>query len=175
MKQVLINRIGEIYIEDDNGNGVSFPSFAEFKRCSGVDFSGYLGKQITYEPYRGLHTVDDGANCVHKGLPDTTFEQMIANVGILETRKNNPLYGLTGQALEDKQAELDALDEYNAKVDAIVQEQESTGVRTYTPEQVKNYIDNQIAAAETNEEKFQTLVMLIKKLAVFVLRPDPPQ
>jgi len=170
-KLILLEIDGTVHMRDAlDGNQISFDNLAEFERITGETLPDT--KYYLYEPplfhvvgFRGKNT---------PGMDNTQAERLISQIPAYLIYQNDPLYGLSGQELADKQAELEAQAEFKARYDAIMQEREAAGVRNLTPEQVKTYIDNQVAAADTAGEKFQVLVSLIKKLAVFVLQPDPP-
>lgn len=171
--RVLADKNG-IYIEDENDNNVYFHTHADFKRYTGQDLSAYARKMITYEPVKNIMVASRESGELEPLTDLVLFETLVSNVTTYQSRIANPVYGLTGQELLDKQAELMAIDEYRQKVEDIRAEQTANNTRNYTPEQIKAYIDNQIAGAVTADEKFQVVVRLIKRLAIEVLRPDPP-
>lgn len=97
-----------VFINDRNGLSVTFDSLDEFKRCSGVDLTGkeYIG----YEPSINLFVDSKDKNITEKMIPYKTYEDLIAMVPELISRKENPIYGLTGinlfnaQNIVDEQA-----------------------------------------------------------------------
>jgi hypothetical protein len=172
-KRLFLIANGEVaMVQNEFGESATFESIADLNRCTGMDFSGKF--KVNYEPEKNIFIDSRDETFNEHLIPYQPYEDLIDIVLDLQARKNDPLYGLSGQELVDAQAWLDAQNEYEQALATIEAEQAAAGVTQYTPEQVRAYIDNQLAGASTNEEKFQVLVAIIKKLAVFVLKPDPP-
>lgn len=171
-KMVLIENGKLGIVQNTQGDRVVFESLEDMTRVTGLDMTGkfYVG----YEPEHNYFSDSRDPSISNEDIPYQIYENMIDNIAVLQNRKDNTLYGLSGQDLIDAQALLDAQNEYEQAAAVIKAEQEAAGVKQYTPDQVKAYIDNQVASAATNEEKFEVLVSIIKKLAVFVLEPAPP-
>jgi hypothetical protein len=79
---------------------------------------------------------------------------------------------LDAQREDERLAESQRLTDLEARVAELESEQESVGLHKYTPQQVKDYIDNQFAAASTNAETVAVVKKLFKKLAVYTLRAE---
>jgi len=86
-----------------------------------------------------------------------------------------------GKSLQDwpgwEQEEQSKIDEISAELAAISArvalveaEQEAAGIHNYTPEQVKNYIDAEFAAADTAAKLKTTIQGILKKMAVYIVR-----
>lgn len=106
MKKCLRNAKGLIVLEDDQGRSVNFSDSDEFLRYLGTPFPIDGIKTVNYEPARGMHLEFDGQNTFKKPVPDSTYEQFIAEIPTLVERKANHLYGLSGEALVLKEREL---------------------------------------------------------------------
>jgi hypothetical protein len=68
--------------------------------------------------------------------------------------------------LADEQAIRDAI---QARRTAVEEAKATEGVSKYTPDQVRDYIDNQIDNAGTAAQKVEAIKKILKKLAVYVL------
>jgi len=90
-------------------------------------------------------------------------------------------YMWSGKSLQDwpgwEQEEQSKIDEINAELAAISArvvvieaEQEAAGIHNYTPEQVKNYIDAEFAAADTAAKLKETIQGILKKMAVYIVK-----
>lgn len=68
------------------------------------------------------------------------------------------------------QEEIDTIALLQARIVALEKAREESGVHKYTPEQVKEYIDNQFAAATTVAQIKTVVADILKKIAVYTLR-----
>jgi hypothetical protein len=69
---------------------------------------------------------------------------------------------------DDEQSQ--AIADLEARIALLEEAQESDGVYKYTPDQIKNYIDNQIDNAATAAEKLEVIKMILKRLAIYILK-----
>lgn len=67
-------------------------------------------------------------------------------------------------------AQQQAIADLVARVALLEEAQEESGVHKYTPQQVRNYIDTQFAAATTVAQVKAVIVDVLKKIAVYSLR-----
>ena len=70
----------------------------------------------------------------------------------------------------DKLAEEQRLADLEARVAMLEAEKESEGIHVYTPEQIRNYIDNQVDNAATAGEKLEVIKTILKKMAIYILK-----
>jgi len=81
----------------------------------------------------------------------------------IDARAADPYYGMTP---EEKAA---AIAE-SQRLAAIEAEQTSLAFHNYTPEQVKNYIDNQFSTATTALQIKAVVQDILKKMAIYILK-----
>ncbi len=68
------------------------------------------------------------------------------------------------------QEELDSRVALEARVSLLEQEREAANLRDITPQEAKDWIDAQFAAATTNAQVVQAIKKILKKMVVFILR-----
>lgn len=110
MKMVLTNEIENVVIR----NGSDVVSFQSFEECE--KYTGYLFREagaLTYEPLRNIHSFFDGTTTESRAVLDTALDSLIDNVQEYIQRKENPVYGLSGEELFNKQKDLD---EYSVRL-----------------------------------------------------------
>jgi len=158
-----------VSISDQEGRLVTFESFEDFERCTEMSLSGkwYIG----YEPYIELYADSEEPEVSFDShYPNEEYEALIDNIVTLKERKENPLYGLSGQDLIDMQNELQRLQDIEDRLALLEAEQSSEGIHVYTPDQIRNYIDNQIDGASTSGEKLEVIKSILKKMAIYILK-----
>ena len=107
MKQ-LLKSTDCLYIEDDSGNSVTIPTGDISKYVTEVPDALMAALQVTYEPDRNIHCIFNGKDTEVLPIPDQPYEDMISQIAAINTNMANPLYGLTGHALDDAKAKLQA-------------------------------------------------------------------
>ena len=167
MKLLLKNEDGSVYVKS-GGVETSFQSPEEFLKYTGLDISGIL--VLTYEPLRGFHTEFDGLDDTQKVVPHTPYDDILDNIQVYIDRQADPYYSLEGQEIIDKDEELAGIAALQARVTLLEEEQAAANIRDITPQQAKNWIDAQFAAASTNAEVVQAVKLILKKMVVFLLR-----
>ncbi|SDP77203.1 hypothetical protein [Desulforhopalus singaporensis] len=68
------------------------------------------------------------------------------------------------------QEELDAITALETRVAELEAERDTAGIRDITPQQAKDWIDNEFASATTNAEIVAVIKKILKKMVVFLLR-----
>ncbi|SDO96023.1 hypothetical protein [Desulforhopalus singaporensis] len=68
------------------------------------------------------------------------------------------------------QEELDAITALETRVAELEAERNAAGIRDITPQQAKDWIDNEFASASTNPEIVAVIKKILKKIVVFLLR-----
>jgi len=93
VKVFLVERSSNVYIQDIDGNAVSFGSFEDFTKYTG----GILpGKHLVdYEPDRGIFIDSEDPGVTPDDIPHSTYEIYISNVLLYQSRKADPYYGVT--------------------------------------------------------------------------------
>lgn len=86
-----------VTIQDEAGNQVFFASVEDLNRCTGMDFTGkyYIG----YEPDIEFFQDSEDETITNKLIPYQPYEELISNILVLQERKDDPTYGLSGQEL----------------------------------------------------------------------------
>lgn len=164
---------GEVILQSDiRGESVVFPSVEEFNRIAQTTFP--YTEFLHYEPPRFLITEFAGHSNMNQPSVISMLEGHLNNIAVYKTRLEDPLFGLTGQELDDAQARLAAIEAYNSQVAEIEAEQDAAGIKQYTPEQVRTYISNQVAGITDLASAKTVMENLFTKLAMFVLKPNPP-
>lgn len=104
-KIFLVENGKTVYLQDEEGQKVCFDDFKDFNRCSGIDLTGkfYIG----YEPSLHYFADDSDSEVSPNNIPYQQYEDAIAQIAVLQERKDNPLYGLSGQDLFDAQNAVD--------------------------------------------------------------------
>lgn len=143
------------FIQAENGLSVTFETREDFERCTGLDFSNKF--HISYEPDIEYFYDSENPEISSADIPAEPYETLIANVPTLRTRKNNPLYGLSGQAYLKKQAELAKQAELENRKEEFKQANTQDGIRTVTIEQLDNYLDSKYDPTE-----FQTALQALQ-------------
>jgi hypothetical protein len=181
-KRIFVLERGEVaFLQDEDGNSMIFNSIKDLNRCTGLDFTGkfYIG----YEPdIKFYEDSEDPSKSFDSSYPEPEYEAMIDNIAVLESRKADITYGLTGQELADAQAEQQKIVEQEARVASLESERESDGLGKYTPDQVREFIETRLDltdfdAAVTNAELKSAIRSylvqnrnILKRLALYTLR-----
>ncbi len=66
--------------------------------------------------------------------------------------------------------EIRLLQDLEDRITLLESEKEATNIRDITPQQAKDYIDAQFAAATTNAQVVVAIKRILKKMVVFLLR-----
>jgi len=72
----------------------------------------------------------------------------------------------------DKLVEEQRLADLEARVALLEAEKEADGLSKYTPDQVRQYIDDQIDSAETAGEKLEVIKTILKKIVIYILKAE---
>jgi len=100
--KIFVLEHGELSIIRDNSNNeVAFESLKDLERCTGMVFAGkhYIG----YEPDINFFSDSEDEEVTTDLFPHEPYEWLINNIETLQARKDNPTYGLTGDALLEAQ------------------------------------------------------------------------
>jgi len=71
---------------------------------------------------------------------------------------------------DEEKAAAAAIAALKARITTLEEEREKTIIHHYTPEQVRNYIDNQFATATTVAQIKTVVQEILKKMVVYILR-----
>ena len=72
----------------------------------------------------------------------------------------------------DKLVEEQRLADLEARIALLESEKEADGLSKYTPDQVRQYIDNQIDNAGTAGEKLEVIKTILKKIVIYILKAE---
>ena len=170
MKQLLSDPRGNVLIEDSDGNQVMFDTWEEFEFYVGIDPTTYKDVYINYEPMRYKHSHRTELDIVTEyPIPFPPFENVINNLSVYQARVSDPYYGLTGQDLIDKQADVALREAEQARYEAAVAARDADGMKGLTVEQITNYVNNRVDGAATTADKIEVFKELIIKLAIRTL------
>lgn len=127
-------------IQDNTGNSVTFESLDDLMRCTQIDFTGkwYIG----YEPDINFFSDSEDPLVNESMIPYQPYENIIANINTLKTRKEDITWGLTGQALIDAQALVAARDAEEERLSDLDTETSGDGATKITVEQIDALLDS---------------------------------
>jgi hypothetical protein len=89
-KFVLLTSEGRVLIRNEAGKELEFFSIEDFNRCSGIDLTGKV--EIQYEPALPHFWDSEDPTIDENDVPYAPYEQVIADIDILETRRDDHTY-----------------------------------------------------------------------------------
>ena len=133
---------GIVIVRKDSSNEIDFNTIEEFKRYA-VDYVGTAiddKEYVCYIPTVEVHT-DTTDNIEFYTAPVLMYDQILTDYDVLVARKADPVYGLTGQDLIDKQAELAAQAIESARLAELEAETSGDGASRITLTQIEALLD----------------------------------
>ena len=166
---------GPVVLQKGANNTVDFADVDEFNRYADSFASGALNNKtyLYYDPDNKVH-IDSANNIDDWSGPVGIYENILASFDTIVERKNDPLYGLTGQDRAKMIQYLKSVDQWKQKKEFIEEARENSGIKDLIPAQVEAKINAAFNQATTVEEKLELIEEYIKKLSLASLDPSPP-
>lgn len=153
----------QVELLDEEGNSFDPPEYEDVELGTGNGVVTGLNRGAS-EGERGgnitpQHLVWGMDNEMYKVVNGEFVALNVSEVEVIEQDRES-----------ERLAEAQMLAELEARVADLEAEQDALGVSKYTPDQIRNYIDNQIDSAATAGEKLEAIKGILKKLAIYILK-----
>jgi len=168
-KRMVVVEHGEtVYIKNTAGDNIGFPNFEEAYRCTEIDFTGkyYIG----YEPDINLFIDSEDETVTPALIPYAPYEWLINNIATLQERSDDPTYGLSGQELIDKQAEVAAEVINQARIDEIFAAREASELKQATLQSAKNFVDGHMNNITDLDSAKVEIREIFKKIIIHIIQ-----
>lgn len=174
---MILVEYGPVIIQKDRFNQVSFESVEELDFYAESFTSNVLdGKTyFNYDPVNEIH-IDEVLGITEFTGRVYAYDKIINEYDTIFARKSDPLYGLEGEDLAAKQAEIARFEAARQRYEHFRQANTADGIRKITPDQIDSYLNSKydasmyltllsdLQAASTNSEIKSVLISLFQEI-----------